>query len=71
MTKDLDLLGFGDPSVEQLVEKFVRICDTEVPDDGLAFDAASVEGAEIRETASYPGVRVTLKGRLGSARLNL
>jgi len=71
MTKDLDLLGFGDPAVAGLVEKFRGLCALAVADDGLSFDAASVQGGEIREAASYPGVRITMKAMMGAARINL
>ncbi len=71
MTKDLDLLGFGDPGVAGLIEKFRGLCAMAVADDGLAFDAASVQGGEIREAASYPGVRITMKAMMGAARINL
>lgn len=71
MTKDLDLLGFGDPGVAGLIEKFRSLCALDVPDDGVVFDAGSVTGSEIREDASYPGVRIILKGSLGAARLEL
>jgi predicted nucleotidyltransferase component of viral defense system len=71
MTKDLDLLGFGDPAVAGLIEKFRGLCALAVTDDGLSFDAASVQGGEIREAASYPGVRITMKAMMGAARINL
>lgn len=37
-TRDLDLLGFGEPSYERLTEVFERLCEVEVDPDGLNFD---------------------------------
>ena len=71
MTKDLDLLGFGDPQVGTLVDQFRGFCALEVPDDGLLFDSASVKGGEIRESARYPGIRITLRATMGPARMDL
>ncbi|MDB6078803.1 MAG: hypothetical protein JWO82_2550 [Akkermansiaceae bacterium] len=71
MTKDLDLLGFGDPGVAGITEKFRDLSVLAVADDGLSFDAGSVQGGEIREGASYPGVRITMKAMMGAARINL
>lgn len=71
MTRDLDLLGFGDPQVATLEETFRSLCDAAVEADGLVFDVSSVQGAEIREGANYPGVRITMRATLGPARINL
>ena len=40
-------------------------------DDGVAFLPATVEGAATREEAVYDGIRITLEGRLGAARIPL
>jgi hypothetical protein len=71
MTKDLDLLGFGDPGVDNLIGTFRSLCVQPVDDDGLSFDADSVEGGAIRESANYPGVRISMKAMMGGARVNL
>jgi hypothetical protein len=42
-----------------------------VEDDGVVFDPASVRARRIKEDAEYEGVRVTLEGKLGSAKLAL
>jgi predicted nucleotidyltransferase component of viral defense system len=68
-TWDLDLLGRGGGTISD-VERAVRdICTTEVPDDGVIFDAESVRGEEIRPDEEYQGVRVRLTARLGEARV--
>jgi hypothetical protein len=45
----MDLLGQGDPSPERLVAIFRALCLTEVEEDGLSFEAATVAGRLIRE----------------------
>jgi predicted nucleotidyltransferase component of viral defense system len=70
-TQDLDLLGFGDRSLDRMKSIFREICATLVEDDGWTFDAASVEAEEIRTVAEYGGVRVHLTGRLGGAVLRI
>jgi len=65
-TKDLDVLHFGDAVPESLKKVFVQIVSTEVQDDGLIFDTEDIVAEYIRETSRYSGVRIRLKGRLGS-----
>lgn len=70
-TRDLDLLGYGDPSAQHLEAVFRAICTGEVEPDGLAFDPESVHVQPIREAQEYGGMRVGLTARLGTARLPL
>ena len=70
-TRDIDLLGFGDLSHDQLRSIFTDACTVPVVDDGLGFDADSVQTADIRDDQEYHGVRVRLLGFLGKARLAL
>ena len=71
-TRDLDLLGRGDPSPDALAGVFRELCDLPVDrDDGLRLDAGGVLAREIREGREYGGVRVTLLGLLGNARVPL
>ena len=70
-TKDIDLLGYGDPSPERLVALFRRVAAVPCDDDGVVFDADSVESAPIREGLEYGGVRITVRGRLDSAALSV
>jgi hypothetical protein len=66
-TRDIDLLGFGPAGLEYLTTAFRNICG-QACDDGMEFDPASVQSAEIRKDANYEGVRVTLCGTLDRAR---
>ena len=71
VTRDLDLLGFGNPSRSRLAEIFRELCGMEVEADGVDFDARSVTAAEIRARDEYAGVRVKLKARIGNAMMPL
>lgn len=71
VTKDVDLLGFGDSTPEALRAVFAEICAEPVEDDGVVFEPASVQAEAIRAEEIYVGVRVTLRGMLGSARLHV
>ena len=66
-TRDADFLGFGPADREALAKAVAEICAVEA-DDGLHYDPASIRAAEIRENASYSGLRVTLVAFLGTAR---
>lgn len=66
-TKDMDLLGRTQNSIENLVGIVREICDQTVQPDGLRFDPKSVTGAVIKEDAEYSGVRAKFLGYLGPA----
>jgi predicted nucleotidyltransferase component of viral defense system len=66
-TRDLDLLGFGDSEVAHLITVIKEVCQTPVSDDGVVFDPESVRGEEIRTIDEYGGVRINLRGNLGTA----
>lgn len=70
-TQDLDLLGFGTPSVERLERVFREVCATAVEPDGLVFDPASVAAHPIREDSVYDGIRLHIMAMLGKARIPL
>jgi len=70
-TKDLDLLGTGESSVDQLEEIFRTICGVDVVDDGLRFNKDKVRGVEIREDQEYEGVKILMGAALDSARIPL
>ena len=70
-TKDLDLLGVGDSSQENLKLIFREICGIKVEPDGIVFDENSVYVSEIREGQEYGGNRIKLIGLLGKAKVSL
>jgi len=70
-TGDVDLLGYGDLSVENILLAVQEICETEVEDDGLIFNIGSIRAEEIREAQEYGGTRIRLIAGLSSARIPL
>jgi hypothetical protein len=70
-TRDLDLLGKGESSLEALTGVFRDVCSLAVEDDGLTYDPATVTAERIREDQEYEGVRVGCQARLGQARIDL
>jgi hypothetical protein len=66
-TGDLDLLGHGNPDPVAITELFTRICQVEVPEDGIIFDYANLRVEQMREADKYQGVRVNLGGKLAKA----
>jgi len=70
-TGDLDLLGFGPNDVESMRHLFSALCDIEVADDGLVFDAATIRIDTLRDEDEYQGVRVRLLARLTSAEIGV
>lgn len=68
-TRDIDLLGKGSPDLERLEGIFRKLCEIQVPDDGLVLLPKSVKARRIQEEAEYKGIRVNLETRMGSARI--
>jgi hypothetical protein len=68
-TRDADLLGFGDLSEQSLASIFRELCAAHVVPDGLEYLSSSIRVAPIRAEDVYGGLRVTIEGRLGNARL--
>jgi hypothetical protein len=69
-TKDMDLLGSGPPDIPRFVDLFREIAAV-AGEDGITFLPDTVSGTAIREEAVYDGIRITLEGRLGGAKLPL
>lgn len=70
-TRDVDLLGKGDHSVERLARVIQNVCATTVPDDGLEFVADAIVAEPIKEDQEYEGVRVKCPVRLETAEIQL
>ncbi len=69
-TRDLDLLGRGDPSPERCQIVFREICGLPVAtDDGLIFVPESVGVEKIKDGMEYEGVRVKFVAKLENARI--
>jgi predicted nucleotidyltransferase component of viral defense system len=70
-TRDLDLLGFGEPGVAPVRATFEEILRFEVADDGVQFDLDSLRVGLIREEQEYGGVRVEVIARVTAAQVRL
>lgn len=69
-TRDLDLLGFGDPSPEAMLTTFREIMVQDA-EDGVAFDADALRVDRIREELEYGGLRLRTMASIAGARINL
>lgn len=67
-TRDLDLLGFGDPDPDAMQATFRDILSIEV-DDGIVFKADTLRVDRIREALDYGGVRLRAVADVGGARV--
>lgn len=70
-TRDLDLLGAGQIDEAVLRGIFEDVCKVDVQPDGLEFNPASITVAEIREGQKYQGLRVHMRGTLGTTRISV
>jgi hypothetical protein len=68
-TKDIDLLGRMENTVDAVVPVFRDVCGQEVEPDGLVFHAETVTGTAIKEDADYAGVRLTFLATLQNSRV--
>ena len=68
-TRDVDLLGVGEPAVGRMQETFQELCMLDVEPDGLQFLDASVRAEHIRDGQAYGGVRVRLVADLDGVRI--
>jgi hypothetical protein len=69
-TRDLDLLGFGDPDPGVMLAAFREICAIEL-DDGVAFDLKALGVDRIREELEYGGLRIKTNADVGGARVRV
>ena len=67
-TRDLDLLGFGEPGPEAMLEAFRVILGDEV-DDGVQFDLHALRVDRIREELAYGGLRLRTTASIAGARV--
>lgn len=67
-TRDLDLLGYGDPTPESVLEVFREVLGTE-GQDGVRFDADAARIDRIREDNDYGGLRIRTTAEISGARI--
>jgi hypothetical protein len=62
-TRDMDLLGFGEPSVERLRAVFTEVVALDVDDDGVVFDTSSLKVEPVRQDHPCDGIRLVMIAR--------
>lgn len=67
-TRDLDLLGYGDPNPQSVLQVFREILGIE-GDDGVCFDANGARIDRIREDNAYGGLRIRTTAEIDGARI--
>jgi predicted nucleotidyltransferase component of viral defense system len=67
-TRDVDLLGFGDPAHDALLATFREVMATEA-EDGVTFDLGALRIEPIREELEYGGSRLRTTAALAGARI--
>lgn len=68
-TRDIDLLGHTQNTVDAVLKIFQDLSKLEAEPDGLEFDPVHIRSERIKEDADYEGVRITMTARLGKTRL--
>jgi predicted nucleotidyltransferase component of viral defense system len=68
-TRDIDLRGFTQNSVENIISIIINICQQSVDDDGLIFRSETVIVEMRLLDADYQGIRATFMGMLGKAEI--
>lgn len=69
-TRDVDLLGYGDPAPEPMLATFREICAISL-DDGIVFDVEGLRVELIREELDYGGLRLRTSAQLSGARITV
>ncbi len=69
-TRDLDLLGFGNPSAEAVLAVFKEILGMDQK-DGVLFDVDATRVERMREFDKYGGLRLWISSTIESARVAL
>jgi hypothetical protein len=70
-TRDLGLLGTGEPSEEAIEAAARDIVTTPTEDDGVSFDLDTLQVHPIREDNRYGGIRAVMQARLAEARIHV
>src|ERR1700674_5369940 len=69
-TRDLDLLGFGDPDPDAILDAFREICAVKA-DDAVTFDTEGLTVDRIREEQEYGGLRIKTTANVDGARVRV
>jgi predicted nucleotidyltransferase component of viral defense system len=69
-TRDLDLLGFGDPDPQAMLALFREVLTVEA-DDGVVFDVKGLAVDLIREELEYGGLRIKTDAKIAGASVRI
>jgi predicted nucleotidyltransferase component of viral defense system len=69
-THDLDLLGFGEPSPEGMLDVFREVCAIDIG-DGVTFDVAGLSIVRVRDELEYGGLRIKTDAVVDRARIRV
>jgi predicted nucleotidyltransferase component of viral defense system len=70
-TRDIDLLGHTQNTVDAVLKIFQDLSKLEAEPDGLEFDPVHIRSERIKEDADYEGIRITMTAWLGKTRLTI
>lgn len=65
------MLGRTSNEKENILQQIREMLSVEVDEDGICFDAATLQAEQIKEEADYQGVRVLFKGNLDTAKIHM
>ena len=68
-TRDLDILGYGEMTLEDAESIIKDLCAFEFSGDGIRFREETVKSSFIRRESDYGGIRVKLIAQIAKARL--
>ena len=69
-TRDLDLLGFGDPTPDRIIEVIREVCAIE-ENDAIAFDNDALVIDRIRDETEYGGLRIKTTADVDGAKVRI
>ncbi len=68
-TRDIDFRGYLDSSEKTILRAIKDVIAEPVPEDGIIFDASTINVEQTQIDADYEGIRVKFTGYLGKARI--
>jgi predicted nucleotidyltransferase component of viral defense system len=68
-TRDIDFRGYLDNSEKTILHAIQDVIKEPVPEDGILFDANTIQVNQTQIDANYEGIRVKFTGYLGRARI--
>jgi predicted nucleotidyltransferase component of viral defense system len=69
-TRDLDLLGLGDPDPQRMIEVFKQICAINAS-DAVTFDIQGIVVDRIRDETEYGGLRIKTTAEVDGAKIRV